>query len=116
MLQTRLALAISAITSIGGYAGWTTFSDGRYKKDIKEDVPGLEFIMKLRPVTYSLDVTGISNKLNESRGHELDPFMKNSIIEKEKMLQSGFIAQDVEKSAKELGYDFQWCRCAKECK
>ena len=43
------------VTSIGGYAGWTNFSDGRYKKSVREDVPGLAFIRLLHPVTYTLD-------------------------------------------------------------
>ena len=32
--------------------------------------------------------------------------MKQSIVEKQKTIFSGFIAQDVESAAKELGYDF----------
>src|SRR5207342_362203 len=56
----------SSTGSIGGYADWTDFSDGRYKKEVKEDVRGLEFINKLRPVTYHLDVSGLRIKLNES--------------------------------------------------
>ena len=62
--------------------------------------------MKLRPVTYHLDVSGISIKLNESRGKEMDEGMKQSIAEKEKTVQSGFVAQEVERVAKEIRYDF----------
>jgi trimeric autotransporter adhesin len=96
----------SATWSIGGYANWSNISDGRYKKDVQEDVKGIDFIMKLRPVTYHLDVSGISKKLNQSRGKEMDEGMKQSIAEKEKTVQSGFVAQEVEKAAKEIGYDF----------
>ena len=32
--------------------------------------------------------------------------MKQSIAEKEKTLQTGFVAQEVEKAAEESGYDF----------
>lgn len=56
----------SATWSIGGYAGWTNFSDGRFKKDIQENVKGLDFIMKLRPVTYHLDISGASKQSNEN--------------------------------------------------
>jgi hypothetical protein len=93
-------------TSIGGYANWTNFSDGRYKKNVKDDVKGLDFIMKLRPVTYNLDAPGISEKLDEDRDAEGNDRMKIGLEEKEKVVQSGFIAQEVEKAAKELGYDF----------
>ncbi len=57
--QTRIGN--SSTTSTGGYTNWTNISDGRYKKNVDEDgVVGLDFILKLRPVTYNLDVTGIS--------------------------------------------------------
>jgi hypothetical protein len=73
---------------------------------VQDNVKGIDFIMKLRPVTYQLDVQGISNKLNESRGMEVNTAMKQAITDKEKMIFSGFIAQDVESTAKEMGYDF----------
>jgi hypothetical protein len=96
----------SATWSIGGYAGWSNFSDGRFKKDIKEDVKGLDFIMKLRPVTYHLDIAGLSKQLKENNSEEWSPQMKSAITEKEKMLFTGFVAQEVEKAAADAGYDF----------
>jgi hypothetical protein len=96
----------SATWSIGGWAGWSNFSDGRFKKDIKEGVAGLAFIMKLRPITYHLDVTGLSKQLKENQGEEWNVQMKTAIAEKEKMLLTGFVAQEVEKAAKETGFDF----------
>ncbi len=96
----------SATTSIGGYASWTNLSDGRFKKNVKEDVKGLEFIMKLRPVTYQLDIVSLNKKLNDGVEKESERALKNSIEEKEKMIQTGFVAQEVEAAAKELGYDF----------
>jgi hypothetical protein len=92
--------------SIGGYASWSNFSDGRYKKDAQDDVKGIDFIMRLRPVTYRLDITGLSNKLNESRNAETDSSSRLAIKEKESVRFSGFVAQDVEKAAGESGYDF----------
>ncbi|HET9824637.1 MAG TPA: tail fiber domain-containing protein [Chitinophagaceae bacterium] len=100
------------ITSIGGQVGWTTFSDARYKKNIKEDVPGLAFINKLRPVTYNLDATALDNFLhrNQSKDKQMDGNAKarldKALKEKEQMKLTGFVAQEVEKSAKELGFDF----------
>jgi trimeric autotransporter adhesin len=102
--QVRLGNAFTE--SIGGYAQWTNISDGRYKKNIQENVKGLDFIMKLRPVTYQLDITGISKKLNEGGGKEKDEFSKKAIAEKEKAVVTGFVAQEVEKAAKEAGYNF----------
>ncbi|HMH21221.1 MAG TPA: tail fiber domain-containing protein [Puia sp.] len=96
----------SATWSIGGYAGWSNFSDGRYKKDIKEDVKGLEFIMKLRPVTYHLNMTSLSKRLGEGNGAEWDKQMTAALADKEKMVLTGFVAQEVEKAAAETGYAF----------
>src|SRR5882724_6125496 len=39
----------TATSSIGGFVGWSSFSDGRFKKDVQENVKGLDFIMRLRP-------------------------------------------------------------------
>ena len=109
-----VAVGNTAIKSIKGQVGFTTFSDGRFKKDIQENVPGLLFINKLKPVTYHLNVTGISKFLkdndNNNFGDDKDASQHNLIQkareEKEKISYTGFIAQDVEKAAKELNYDF----------
>ncbi|MGB0850278.1 MAG: tail fiber domain-containing protein, partial [Bacteroidia bacterium] len=86
----------SSISSIGGAVNWTAVSDGRYKKDVAENVPGLDFITKLRPVTYTFDTDKLANKLGQTN---LNP-------EKESTIYSGFIAQEIESAAKESGYDF----------
>ena len=85
----------------GGNVTWSTYSDARVKRDIQDDVKGLDFITRLRPVTYyrnyraMLDITG--NKDTKDYPEKYD-------IEKIKF--SGFLAQDVEKAAKEAGYNF----------
>ncbi|MEO8405254.1 MAG: tail fiber domain-containing protein [Chitinophagaceae bacterium] len=104
--NSQARIGNSFTSSIGGYANWSNISDGRYKKNIQKNVKGLDFIMRLEPVTYHLDVSGLSKKLDEGRGKIVDEFTLRSIQEKEKILFSGFIAQDVEKAAKEVGYDF----------
>jgi hypothetical protein len=94
------------------YGAWLIISDGRYKKNIKEDVAGLAFINKLRPVTYNLDATGLDNILhkNVSADKQLTEWGKEigdkALKEKEQIRYTGFVAQEVEKSAKELGFDF----------
>ena len=94
----------SATTSIGGVVGFTNLSDGRYKKNIKESVKGLDFVMKLRPVTYQLDMAGLNSKLNSRAS--ADEQSKKGIDENGKTIFSGFIAQEVEQAAKDAGYDF----------
>lgn len=104
--SNQVRIGNSSNNSIGGYANWTNISDGRYKKNIKEDVAGLDFIMQLRPVTYQLDITGLRKKLKEPNEHLKESKMELAIAEKESMIQTGFVAQEVEAAAKKLGYDF----------
>jgi len=92
------------VGSIGGYQNWTSYSDGRFKENVKEDVPGLSFVMKLRPVTYTLDVDNINQSLGikESAIHSSVQGSQAA----SGTVHSGFIAQEVEKAAKDIGYDF----------
>jgi len=114
--SNQVRLGNSSVTSIGGYANWTNISDGRYKKNIKENIPGLAFINKLKPVSYNLDIHGIEKFLHSddkrfdkmsadaaAKSKEAD---EKAMAEKEKVIYTGFVAQEVEKSAKELNYDF----------
>lgn len=113
--SNQVRLGNSSVTSIGGYANWTNISDSRFKENIKENVPGLEFINALKPVTYTLDVNGISAFLSEdnsadavqnSGSENMDQINKSAREEKSKILYSGFIAQDVQAAANKIGYDF----------
>jgi hypothetical protein len=116
--DNAVGIGNTSTTSIGGYQDWSNFSDGRYKKEIKENVPGLAFVNQLKPITYYLDVTGLSDYLQEGKAAEnskkvmlpLDEEQKmmdeKSRKEKEKVLYTGFVAQDVEAAAKKLNYDF----------
>lgn len=100
--SNMIRLGDGNVTSINGAVSFTVVSDGRFKKDIKEAVSGLPFIMKLRPVTYHLDMDMMAGfmKTPDSLRN------KESEQAKARVLQTGFIAQEVEQSAKELGYDF----------
>jgi hypothetical protein len=100
--NNQIRLGNNAVTSIGGFTGWTNVSDKRFKKDIEENVPGLAFITQLRPVSYHLDMGAIAKLLEipeESRDKESEK-QKGAIV------QSGFIAQEVALVCKALGYDF----------
>jgi hypothetical protein len=91
----------ASITSIGGTVGWTTLSDARFKKNILSDVQGLNFIMKLKPVTYNVDIHKIYEFVNYNDTNKWD-----SKYDGEKIKTSGFLAQDVEAAAKAVGYNF----------
>lgn len=105
--SSQVRLGNTSTTSIGGYVGFSNISDGRYKKNIHEEVKGLDFIMKLRPVTYQLDIASLNKKLNVWNGERAnEESAKKAVAEKEKMIFSGFIAQEVEEAAKQTNYDF----------
>lgn len=99
------------VLSIGGYKNWTNISDGRFKENVNENVPGLTFITQLHPVTYRLnrekinDFTGVNERRNKIRDKQQrgDDFLSG---DKYSEVTTGFIAQEVEKVAKEIGYDF----------
>jgi len=90
--------------SITGFADFSKLSDGRFKKNIKEDVSGIDFIMKLRPVTYQVDVTALNQKMGITPGKHRRSVPNTS--EAEQIVHSGFIAQEVEQAAREVGYNF----------
>ena len=89
------------VKSIGGAVGWTNYSDERIKQDVKENVPGLIFINQLRPVTYHFntkkeaELLGKKDSLNEADDSKL-----------ESIQFTGFLAQEVDKAAKKINYDF----------
>ncbi|MGO8056327.1 tail fiber domain-containing protein, partial [Rhizobium leguminosarum] len=65
--NSKVRIGNSANWSYEAFANWTNISDGRFKTNIRENVAGLNFIMKLRPVTYQMDVNALSEKFNEAR-------------------------------------------------
>jgi len=91
-------------SAIYGAMGGTTlysYSDRRIKDNIQQNVPGLAFIDKLKPVTYNLNV----HKVNELLG-VTDSLNWDGQYDVEKVTQSGFIAQQVDSVAQVCGYDF----------
>jgi len=98
------------VLSIGGYVAWSNLSDGRTKKSIRQNVPGLDFINKLQPVTYNFNLDIADSLLNGKKTENMLASLskeENAAREaKEKQLYSGFVAQDVERVALSIGYDF----------
>jgi trimeric autotransporter adhesin len=105
--------------SYGGWAGWTNVSDGRFKKNIQENVPGLDFINKLRPVTYTLDASRLDKFYHQHNQHKTPlhkvshALFETALQEKSQVIYTGFIAQEVEAAAKQLGFDFSGVDAAK---
>lgn len=110
--SNQVRIGNSSVTSIGGYTNWTNVSDGRIKTNIRENVPGLSFINQLTPVTYTLNLDEADKIIGSDNNKELqmsDDIKNEENIARQKKQQfvyTGFIAQDVEKAAKKLDYDF----------
>lgn len=94
---------------IGGYADWSNLSDGRFKEDVKENVPGLEFISRLRPVTYWINLDKLQRHITAQMP---DTIAARYLPDGEAMakarqeIRTGFVAQEVEATAREIGYRF----------
>ncbi len=112
--SNQVRIGDASTLSIGGYQSWTTLpSDKRVKKNIKENVPGLAFINKLKPVTYNLDLNAIDKivqrpVIKDKDGKTIQPSQQelDSRKAKEQILFTGFVAQDVEAAASSINYDF----------
>jgi hypothetical protein len=74
--SNSIVLGNTSVDKIGGQVGWTSASDVRIKKNIRDTQYGLATVLQLRPVEYTL----ISNDLK----------------------QVGFIAQEVNKLVPEV--------------
>lgn len=123
--SNQVRVGNGGITSIGGVVGWSNLSDGRYKKNIRPNVPGIAFINALRPVTYTLDAKGLDAYYKKDRPQKTDA--KGNVIEEassaatdfsrqEAVVYSGFVAQDVETAAKKLNYAFSGVDAPKNAK
>lgn len=77
----------------------TTWSDRRIKDNIQANVPGLDFITKITPVTYHYNLSKAGGLLGTSGNSGT----KSAV---EQITQSGFIAQQVDSAAQACGYDF----------
>jgi hypothetical protein len=79
-------------------------SDGRFNFNIQNDVHGLDFITRLRPVTYQFDFKKFERKItNTDATYTLLNYGEEKIT---RVRRTGFIAQEVELAATESGYNF----------
>jgi len=117
--SNQVMLGNTSVTSVKAAGSFVIYSDGRYKKEVKENVPGLEFIKQLRPVTYHYDIHGLNDRIgikqstSNKAGGNADASNnrqvqqeEKAINDKEKKLYTGFVAQEVEAAAKKINYDF----------
>ena len=89
------------------------FQIRRIKKNIKDNVPGIAFINKLKPVTYNIDLGAVNKIIQPPVIKTKDGNLITASEEetaagkaKEQIVYTRSIAQDVEKAAQSLNYDF----------
>ncbi|MBK8700516.1 MAG: tail fiber domain-containing protein [Saprospiraceae bacterium] len=80
----------------------TAYSDARFKTNVSEDVKGLDFITRLKPVTYNEN----PEVLHQIWGTPDSVLSKidHTGIKSQRFI--GFLAQDVEQAAKDSGFEF----------
>src|SRR4030095_6832163 len=107
----KIRIGDGTITVIEGQVDWTFPSDGRFKNHVNDlSLSGLSFIQKLRPVTYVFDnrkyeqhlMQNFPDSVKEIRLKEIDEILSRS----SQQIQTGFIAQEVEQTCKELNFTF----------
>jgi trimeric autotransporter adhesin len=103
-ISNSVEIGNSSVVWIGGQVGWSTYSDERIKDNIKDDVQGLSFITKLRPVTYNLNIHRQNDMTLREKIKDDKEWPEKYAIEKKKI--TGFLAQQVEEAAKACNYDF----------
>ena len=100
--DNRIELGNTSVNVIAGQVPFSTYSDARIKDNVKADVPGLDFINRLQPVTYNINI----HRENEMIGKSNTDHTWPGKYDLEKVRMTGFLAQDVENAAREAHYDF----------
>jgi trimeric autotransporter adhesin len=86
---------------------WNTPSDERFKFNVRNDVKGLEFIMKLRPVLYNWDTRKFTEHITQLMPEDKRNFyLSTDFVPSMTANKIGFLAQEVEQAAKESGFNF----------
>jgi hypothetical protein len=67
------------VTWIGGYVGWWTSSDARFKHNVREDIMGVDFITRLRPVSYKMDIAALNTHLSVKTNSNMCPIPARAI-------------------------------------
>jgi len=105
----KIRLGNTSVSVIEGTpAAYTSSSDERFKNNIQEDVKGLEFIKKLRPVTFNFDTRKFDEFLMKNMPDSIKNAYMDSVdyVSSTNIVHTGFIGQEVEQAATDCGYTF----------
>ncbi|HYH14603.1 MAG TPA: tail fiber domain-containing protein, partial [Flavisolibacter sp.] len=99
--SNKVRIGNAAVTAVESFGEFTKISDGRYKYNVEENVKGLDFVLKLRPVTYQLDTKAFETQTNPQYASYIssNTTLNRSYNEASIIRRTGFIAQEVEKAA-----------------
>ena len=103
--NNQVRVGNTAVTSIGGFADWTNFSDERFKIPTNDEVKGLDFILKLEPIIYTINTDSLSSFLKENESETYDSY-KIQLQKKSILKYTGFSAQQVLKAANDCNFIF----------
>jgi len=89
---------------------WTetsyNISDGRFKINVQENVKGLDFINKLRPVTYQMNTQQLDDFIIQNMPDSIKIMHQTGMnfAQSTAIVHSGFIAQEVDSAANASGF------------
>jgi hypothetical protein len=114
--NNKIRLGSSFVTAIEGQVPYSFPSDGQFSKSVTEDVTGLEFIGKLRPVTYQFDTKMFDEFLMKNMPDSVRQarIQNTDYAESSGIVHTGFIAQEVEQAARECGFNFDGVNAPKD--
>jgi trimeric autotransporter adhesin len=102
--SNKVRIGNTSVTVIEGQVGWSWPSDGRFKTNVQQDVPGLQLVNLLRPVSYNFETEKFQRFLGtpDSAVNET----KSQFVTSSQIKHTGLIAQELEMALKKIGYNF----------
>ncbi len=96
----KVRIGNGSVSVIEGQVAYSWPSDGRFKENIEDDVKGLDFILKLQPVSYNFNRLKFAQHVRENISVEREEIL----VAQSQQRSVGFVAQDVEKIIQETGF------------
>jgi len=86
--SNKVCVGNTLVTSIKGQVSFTTYSDERFKANIKPQVHGLDFINKLIPIVYTIDIDRLNHFMYGTKADTLfaGTKMKKSISDNSQII------------------------------
>ena len=105
--SNKVRIGSATVTKIEGQVAWSIASDARFKENVSQNVPGIDFINGLNPVTYNFDTRMFQEHIIQSFPDSVKTtFLEQEFDESSSITHTGFLAQEVEQVCNQLGYDF----------